>query len=178
MSSPLDLNGAAEELLAAAAESLDTLPGFDLSLHGAPERQFVSFGPPVLDCCEQLTVYVPQVQDAPVPGQSGLAAGRKTAAKITHVFLTVTVSRCYPQPDGKGNPPSVEAIEEASVQLNADGWALWNHLYCMWTSDELFTFCDEVFWDSLRPLGPQGGCAGWNLGIHMSLDGYCDVPSS
>lgn len=177
MASPLDLNSACEELLNAAADSLDTIPTFWADLVGAPERRFVAFGPPVLDCCDQLTVYVPQVLDAPLsPG--GLSAGRKVAAKINHVYLVVTVSRCYPQPDAKGNPPSVADIEAASDQLNADGWALWNHLYCLWTADELFTFCDEVFWDSLRPLGPQGGCAGWNLGIHMSLDGYCDVPSS
>jgi len=178
MGTPLDLTSACEELLLAAVESLDTLPTFDPDLLGAPDRRFVAFGPPVLDCCDQLTVFVPQILDAPFAGQSGLGAGRKVAAKINHVYLVVTISRCYPQTDAKGNPPPVADIEAASDQLNADGWALWNHLYCLWTSGDLFTFCDEVFWDSLRPLGPQGGCAGWNLGIHMSLDGYCDVPSS
>jgi hypothetical protein len=177
VAAPGDLLVAAEELLAAAVDSLDTIPGFDPSLDGAPERRFVAFGPPVLDCCDQLSVWVPQILDTPLnPG--GLSAGRKVAAKLTHVYLTITISRCYPPSDAKGTPPSIAALEAAANQLYADGWALWNHLYCLWTSELLFTFCDEVFWDTLRPLGPQGGCAGWDLGIHMTLDGYCDVPSS
>jgi hypothetical protein len=176
MSEPGDLYATAQELLVASAASLDTIPTFDATLSGAPDRQLIVFAQPVLDCCEELSVSVVQVQDAPLVG--GLQAGRQVAAKLNHVFLAVSISRCYPVADNKGNPPSIAEVETATRQLDADGWALWNHLYCLWTSEELFTFCDEVFWDSLRPLGPQGGCAGWVLGIHMTLDGYCDVPSS
>lgn len=176
MSEPGDLYADAQELLAASAASLDTIPGFDPTLNGAPTRQLIAFAQPVLDCCEQLAVSVVQVQDAPTA--TGLPAGRQVAAKLNHVFLAVTISRCYPVADNKGNPPSVADIQEHTRQLDADGWALWNHLYCLWTSGDLFTFCGEVFWDSLRPLGPSGGCAGWVLGIHKTLDGYCDVPSS
>lgn len=178
MGSPVDLQAAAQELLDASVDALNTLPGFDPTLLGAPSRSFVAFGSPVLDCCDQLTVFVPQVLDAPTaPG--GLGAGRKVAAKINHVFLIVTISRCYPVPDDKGNPPPVADLVTASEQLNADGWALWNHLYSLWTADLLFTFCGEVFWDFLRPLGPSGGCAGWDMGVHISLGGYDDVsPSS
>lgn len=177
MPSPTDLQAVCEELLTASAESLDTIPTFDSTLIGAPDRQFVASGSPVLDCCEQLTVHATQVQDGPTaPG--GLAAGRKIAGKITHVFLVVTISRCYPVPDDRGNPPSAEAQDNASKQLNADAWALWNHLYNLWTADMLFTLCSEVFWDAMRPLGPSGGCAGWMLGIHISLSGYNEAASS
>ena len=176
MSEPGDLYATAQELLDASAASLDTIPTFDPTLNGAPERQLIVFAQPVLDCCEQLAVSAVQVQDAPLIG--GLPAGRQVAAKLSHVFLAVSISRCYPIADNKGNPPTVAEVEDATRQLDADGWALWNHLYCLWTSEQLFTFCGEVFWDSLRPLGPSGGCAGWVLGIHISLDGYCDVSSS
>ena len=178
MNSPLDLFTAASELLDASINCLDTIPDFDASLEGAPARAFVAHGAPVLDCCDQLSVWVPQIGEAALsPG--GNAAGRKIAGKINHVFLTVTISRCYPVPGPKGDPPPVADIVAASRQLDADAWALWNCLYCLWISGDLFTVCDEVFFDSLRPLGPQGGCAGWDLGIHISLDGYnCDVPSS
>jgi hypothetical protein len=72
----------------------------------------------------------------------------------------------------------VVELAAASEQLNADGWALWNHLYNLWTAGLLFTVCDEVFWDFLRPIGPSGGCAGWVLGIHISLDGYNETFST
>ena len=175
---PTDLFTAAQELLDAATLVLDDIPDADPSLLGAPERAFVAHGAPVLDCCDQLSVWVPQINSAPLaPG--GLGAGRQIAARINHVFLTVTISRCYPVPDDRGEPPPVADIVAASQQLDADAWALWNGLPCLWTSGDLFTVCDEVFWDSLRPIGPQGGCAGWDMGIHISLDGYtCDVPAS
>jgi hypothetical protein len=171
MAGPTDLHAAALELLNASVEALDTIPTYDATLDGAPDRAFVASGTPAIDCCDQLTVNVSQVQSAPLaPG--GLATGRQIAAKINHVFLIVTITRCYPMPDDQGTPPSPDDIQAAAEQLNADGWALWNHLYNLWRADQLFTLCDEVFWDALRPLGPAGGCAGWVLGIHISLDGY------
>ena len=161
----------AEELLDAAVDSLDTIPLFDATLDGAPERRLVTAGAPVLDCCDQLAVDVVQVLDA-ATGPGGLSTGRKIAAKINHVYLTTTITRCFPMPDSKGDPPPIAEIEAASRQIDADGWALWNHLYNLWRGDQLFTLCGEVFWDSLRPLGPSGGCAGWTLAIHVSLSGY------
>lgn len=176
MSAPGDLWLAADELLGAAVESLNTIPIFDPTLDGAPDRAFVTAGSPVLDCCDQLTVNVAQVLTAPVIG--GLPAGRQIAAKLNHVYLIVTITRCFPMPDDKGNPPPVAVIEDHSRQIDADGWALWNHLYNLWIAGQLFTVCDEVFWDALRPLGPAGGCAGWTLAIHISLDGYPEAISS
>jgi len=177
MPGPGDLQIACEELLTASAEALDTIPDYEPTLLGAPERQMIAFGGPALDCCDQLAVNVAQVLAAPTaPG--GLSVGRRIAAQIWHVFLSVTISRCYPSGDDRGNPPSAAEQTAASAQLDADGWALWNHLYNLWTSEQLFTVCDEVFWDSLRPIGPSGGCAGWVLGLHISLDGYNEFPST
>ncbi len=177
MGSPTDLQTACDELLVASVEALDTIPDFAPELLGAPENQYLAFGGPSLDCCEAVAVNVAQILAAPTaPG--GLSVGRRTAAQIWHVFLSVTVARCYPSGDERGNPPSFEEQTAASAQLNADAWALWNHLYNLWTSEQLFTVCDEVFWDSLRPIGPSGGCAGWVLAIHISLDGYPEFPST
>lgn len=165
------LHDAVVELLAASADALDTIPLFDPTLEGAPDRQVITAGQPVMDCCDQLAATATQVLDAPLaPG--GLAAGRKIAGKINHVAMAVTITRCYPMPDENGQPPTTDEQTEAARQINADGWALWNHLYNMWRADLLFTFCDELFFDSMRPLGPSGGCAGWVLQIRISLDGY------
>jgi len=177
MAGPGDLYAAAQELLAASAEALDTIPFSDPSLAGSPERQLITAGIPVLDCCDQLSVDVTNVVDAPIePG--GLPQGRRIAGKINHVGLAVSIARCYPGPDEAGNPPSVDEQQEAARQIDADGWALWNHLYNLWRADLLFATCKEMFFDSLRPLGPSGGCAGWVLLIHISLDGYEETLST
>ena len=174
MAGPTDLWAAADELLIASAASLDTIPVYDPTLLGAPDRRFVDFGLTALDCCDQLTVLVNQVlSGALAPG--GLQAGRQTYMRLNHVYFVVTSTRCVPSPADDGTPPPVADMEASSRQLNADGWALWQHLYSLWTSGNLFTFCDELFWDSMRPIGPSGGCDGWVLQIHVELDGYPEV---
>jgi len=176
MPGPTDLYAVADELLNAAVDSLNTIPDYDPSLLGAPERAFVSFGLPVLDCCAQTAVNPVQVLTAPT--QSGLPLGKQSPGRIIHVYLAVTATRCVPVPDNKGNPPPVAEMVASAQQLDADAWALWNHLFSLWASGSLFSLCGEVFWDSLRPLGPQGGCAGNLLAIHISLSGYNESLSS
>ena len=174
---PTDLYGAAAELLGAAIEALDTIPLCDSSLDGAPVRAFVSPGVPAIDCCPQLTTHVVQVRDAPFAG-GGLSEGRKLAASVTHVYLTVTIQRCVHMPDQDGNPPLEADMEGDARQMDADAWALWNHIWFLWRSGALFTICDEMFMDGLRLLGPSGGCGGWTLDIHISLSGYEEAASS
>lgn len=181
MPDPRDLWAAADELLIASVASLNTIPVADPTLLGAQDRAFVDFGLSSLDCCDQLTVLVAQALSAPVPGRStsGLQAGRASESmRLTHVYFLVTSTRCVPNQENDGTPPSVAELEASSAQLDADGWALWNHLYNLRMAGQLFTFCDEVFFDSMRPLGPSGGCAGWVLQIHISLDGYQEAIST
>lgn len=170
---PLDLKALADEALAAAIDSLDTIPTFDPDLLGAPDRAFIAPGPPAIDCCDQLTVHVTQLSNAPV-GDGGLTAGRRLAGSVNWVYLAVTIMRCVPMSDSAGTPPSAEDLDAAAEQLDADAWALWNHIPNLWRAGLLFTLCGEVFWDAMRPLGPSGGCGGWVLGLHVSYDGYQD----
>ena len=74
-----------------------------------------------------------------------------------------------------GQPPDPTAQQESAEQINADGWALWNHLYNMVRADQLFMLCGEVFWDGLRSITPSGGCGGCNLFLRVELDGYEEV---
>ena len=177
MSGPADLFDLCDELLAASVEALDTIPDSAPELAGSPERSFISPGLPALDCCPQLTVHSSFVQDAATsPG--GLSAGRKVAGKINQVSLVATIARCIPVIDDSGTLPALADMQAAAEQINADGWALWNHLYNLWLAGLLFTYCGEVFWEGLRPLTPQGGCAGWTLSLRVSLGGYQSVVSS
>jgi hypothetical protein len=177
--SPEDLHVLAEELLAVVVEALDTIPGYAPALGGSPERTFVSPGVPVFDwvepafdgagCCDQVAVHVDAITDAPTsPG--GLAAGQKNA-KINHVTLIATVTRCVPA-SLNGLPPDVADLEDASAQINADGWALWNHIFNLIRSGDFLESCTEAFFDGMRAIRPSGGCGGWLLSFRCQLDGY------
>ena len=171
MAGPADLHALAEEYLAACVEALDTIP--DLAgLGGSPPRSFVTHGRPVLDCCDQLTVNVDNVVESPtgrVPG----ATSKSTKTGWTNlVALVATISRCIPVPDTHGNLPPVADMVASSTQLNADNWALWNHVHNLVAAGLLFDQCGEVYFDGIRALQPSGGCAGWVMQVRVSLDGY------
>jgi hypothetical protein len=167
-----DFYEAANELLTAGAQALDTLVA--LGLDGAPARQYVSAGEPAADCV-QLTVHTPGVDQAPT--EAGLQMGRQAGRHImlNHVTLVLTLFRCVPVPD-EGihgiTPPSEAEEAAASQQLYADGWALWNHLFNMVGADLLFRKCSGVFPGPLRALPQEGGFGGWFFPFTVVLDGY------
>ena len=49
-------------------------------------------------------------------------------------------------------PAALEAVAE---QTNADAWALWNYLWNLCRSGDLFSICGGVFFDRLAPLTPS-----------------------
>jgi len=171
---PEDLHALAEELLAAAIESLDTIPTFAPALGGAPERSFISPGIPVFDCCEMLAVNVDAVIESDTsPG--GLASGRRaTYSRINLPILTVSIVRCIPTVGGSqlDEIPNIEDLQAAAEQIHADGWAIWNHIFNMIRAGDLFALCDEVFWQGMRAIAPSGGCGGWTASWRIQLDGY------
>ena len=171
---PQDLHTLAEEFLAACVESLDTIPTFIPTLEGAPDRSFISPGIPVFDCCEMLAVHVDSVFESDTsPG--GLAVSRRASwGRINLPTLVASVVRCVPTAGGSqlDELPTTASLQDAAEQINADGWALWNHLFNMIRAGELFALCDEVFWEGLRAIAPSGGCGGWVISFRVQLDGY------
>jgi hypothetical protein len=165
---PEDLFALAQEFLDACIEALDTIPTFAPGLGGAPERSFVSPGLPAFDCCDQLTVHVSGVTDG--PNSPANFSGRSASSmKVNTVGLVATATRCLPS---EGEPPSAVDLSASAEQVDADGWALWNHIYNLIRADQLFTLCGEVFWDGLRSINPQGGCGGFTLNLRVELEGY------
>lgn len=181
MAGPPDLHALALELLAADIAALDTIPISAPGLEGSPERAFVSAGRPAFDCCPQLSVHVDTIQDAETrPG--GLAGGRRNVTgKVNHVRLITTIVRCVPS-TGNGqsmvDAPLVVDLEAVAEQTNADAWALWNEIYNMWRSDQLFSVCGEVFFEGMRSLAEEGRCVGWTMTLRVSLGGYNDIEAS
>lgn len=175
---PPDLHGLAVDLLAAMVEALDTIPAYEPTLVGAPDRAFVSPGTPVFDCCDQVAIHPPFISFGDT-SPAGLAAGKRHIfGAINHVTLLGTATRCIPSIDDLGRSPSTTALQEAARQLNADAWALHNHLYNLQSSGLLLSLCDEVFFDGISAVQPSGGCAGWTVTVRAYLDGYTETFST
>ena len=166
-----DLHDVCLAFLEAAEEALDTIPGSAPGLAGAPERKFVSAGTPVLDCCDQLTVHVGPVAEDPLSPSSAQSGQRaRFDARKNQVTLVVTIGRCMDL-SALPSPPPVATLEADGDQHNADGWALWNELWNMVRSGDLFTLCSDSK-PVLRPLAPSGGCSGWTLTYQVWIEGY------
>ena len=168
---PTDLHDLARDLLEACADALDTIPTYDATLEGAPSRQFVAPGPVALDCCDQLAVHVGTL----VEGDSQPFQPKASIARINRVTLVATASRCVPVPDAQMNPPPVAEQEAAAQQINADKWAIWNHIYNLIRDGLLFDQCCDVIWEGITALTPNGGCGGSSLLITVCFDGYEEV---
>lgn len=182
MAGPGDAFDLAAAYLDVCAEALDTIPDFEPDLLGAPDRQFVSPGQPVFDCCDQLAVEMTIVNDADTtPG--GLAAGKRALmGRIPHVTLTAWATRCIPSilDNGMGSVviPTPEELTASARQLDTDAWALYNHVYNAIRAEEFLTLCGEAFFVGVVPVLPSGGCGGWTVTIRASLDGYAESASS
>lgn len=167
---PTDLQVLADEFLDACAEALDTIPDYDASLVGAPTRAFISHATPVLDCCDQLTVHVNALSEGdslPIPPTA-------SDARINRVTLVATITRCVPTITD-GRLPLPEEEEAAAAQVNADKWALWNHIYNLINEHMLFDKCCEIIWGQIRPINTSGGCGGSIFTITVCFDGYQEV---
>lgn len=167
MAGPTDLHSLAEEFLEACVEALDTVPTYAPALGGAPERSFVTYAPPVADCCPQLTVHTGTISEG------ATAPGTPTASHtwINRVPLVATVFRCVPVVDPPNLPTPAEQAE-AAEQIHADRWALQNYLHYLIAEGLLFDKCGDVIWNGPAPLTPSGGCGGTLLTITVSYPGY------
>lgn len=158
-----DLQDLLQEFLDACVAALDTIPIASPGLGGAPERSFISPGLSADDCCpDQLTVYALGVNSAPF-------SPLKNSERRNEVIIQARILRCL---SATAEAPSPAYQAEVAEQMNADGWALWNHLFGLVRSGALFRLCDPVLWDGLRAVSAQGGCCGWILTLRVQLDGY------
>lgn len=163
---PGDLFALAQEFLSACEDALNTIPLLSPGLGGAPERSYVAPGIPALDCCPQLTVDVRGVAEDGPPF-TGSGQKPRYGARKNQVTLVATTVRCYPTEI----PPDPTQMQDAAEQVDADGWALWNYLYNLIRSGELFRLCADSR-PELRQLAPSGGCAGWTFSVRVETEGY------
>lgn len=158
-------------LLAACDDILATTVG------GRPDSVFLSPGLPALDRqCDTLIVYaVPPSIQTTSPQPSGASGSQLLFGWRNFVGLTALIARCVPvgeEQNGRFIAPSEVELTAAADKVMEDMWALWNGIGSNLASlfDEYP--CDDVLFDGLTPLDPQGGFAGWTLAVQVELPGY------
>lgn len=172
---PLDLYTETEALYDACIEALDMIPTFSPGLGGAPERSFITQGNPSFPRCDQLAVAAIPLAEAPTqPLEMGAGTRHQQSFRKNYVRWRIWVTRCAEITEVPVTPAVNTAMAE---QCYADGWALWNYLWNMARSGELFTLCSGVYFDSLDPLTPSGGVYGNVLNIRAEVEGFEGTPT-
>lgn len=135
--------------------------------------------PPTVDnCCDcgegqgQASVQVTKIYPSDKFPREGIQewTGPCVRGKTIWVAeLTMTVYRCVAIPDGSGNAPSCERLNDDAIKIQADALAM----------IEAFTCCGwpggnkRVMPGSWTPLPNQGGCGGGMMPVYIGLGYQC-----
>jgi hypothetical protein len=168
------LYDAASQLLAA---SILALTG---TTRGAPDRRYVSLGPPVQDC-EQCVVWAnPVTKWDTSPRNLPMDRGHHGRLSVNACTLNVWVNRCMKGGlygggiEGDPNAPDMALLDEDARDCYQDGWVLWNYIQQRVREGVLFgdPGMREVAFDQLSPLPPAGGIGGFWLTMTLTIAGY------
>ena len=157
-----------KQVAVAALDLIPTMSGSE-DLSGCPDRALVTPGLPVDDCPEQLAVHVDPV------GELASFQRKSKNLWLNQASFTITISRCLTGASFEGFAyvePTVEALEAAARQGNADVWALWNGLRNAYRDGLIFEHCDKVVFHPATARNPSGGVGGWTFVIDAVIDGY------
>lgn len=163
------LDSYAHDLLVAAQLAVATTVG------GPIDHAYVGNAIPALDCCPQLTVDVRSLLFENTAPTTPLPAIRSRTTMVGYflALFVITVTRCSPSLDGRGNPPSVTDLEATSRETNEDLWAIWNTIQTLLRDNALFGGrCAGAYLDPPVPVNDEGKCAGWAIQVRAPIDGY------
>lgn len=147
---------------------------------GTPALAYVSPSAPAFDCCPALIVYAAALSEEATSPSAPLAATgmRDKYGRIILATLVVTALRCAPkvQQDGSVLTTDIEAI---AVEVQEDGWALWNGITCAIKNGVFEDTCSVVHLGNSQVIAEQGGCVGWQFVIRAEIGGIpCAEPST
>lgn len=170
MATVSDIYNIADAFLAAAVEALEQ------TAEGPPERAFVAYGEPALDCCGQLCVYTQSINDVGLAGAVGALGGAKNINRggATTITLIIQITRCVTPPKESGGkitfpPPDVQQAEAAVI--DEDGWALWLGMNYALKHGDLHEICAGAERLGAQKMTPQGSCAGWVFSYRYPIEG-------
>jgi len=164
------LSDYADELLAVSFAALE------MTTAGAPERSYVSPALPTFDCCPMLTVVVDSLTEGSTSPTSPteITARRADFGSIILAGYQIWAIRCAPVIDN-GHLPSPFEIAASALQVQEDGWALWNGIRRAHRHGEIFDRCIGVHFDEGVAIREQGGCVGWMFRIRAMIPGIPDA---
>lgn len=134
---------------------------------GCPCRNCVVLGQPVWDsCCPdgQLTVFLNNLYvhgNFPAQETSAVFCSSPLAGEYT-----IQLVRCAPTVADDGTPPTCEALSESARKIYQDMYISYRAIICCLAAakrQRKFTMKDA------RTVGPQGGCAGFEIRFSVEL---------
>lgn len=135
-----------------------------------PERRYVHLGNVAIDNCEALIIQVEAAGNGSVV-RRGEAFDNVQPGHVWRnvVDFSIWILRCVPVMDDSGNPPSVDAEDESSLELMTDMWTLWNGMRVKHAAKELFDNCTAIEFGDFLPYGPEGAFGGGRLQVTIAL---------
>lgn len=136
----------------------------------APTRSLVTIAPVAADdcCAGQLAVSPLRAFRATTPFPTEVPAD-EACDGLTAVDLVVSYHHCVPVVLDNGQPPEVEAVEEAHASLLADAATIWAAV----TSDELIEPGDWERANVSQTFTSEGGCVLVSTLVTLGVDGWC-----
>lgn len=173
------LYNAASRLLEVAADALDTL--VTLNLRGCPQRAYVSPGLPAFDC-EQLTVHVAAMgEEVTSPlSPNPATAQRQKFGRVNMVTFTTSIVRCLTAVTDENTPPDAGKEDADALQLNCDGWTIWEAFYWHARAGTLLgdDLCRLVRQQASHPVDPSGGVGAWIINTQLEVGGFNPLEGS
>jgi len=160
--------GYAQELLTLCDTVLTATP------QGTIDRQYISPGPPALDCAT-LCVWVTSF------GDDAIASGDARRTGHQHIygwlnligFSIIIVRDCVPVSGPQmGSAPLADDLTAAAETIVADVWAIWDEIPKAMEDDVLFGGrCSELYMDSAVALQTSGQLAGFQIDLRAAIRG-------
>lgn len=171
------LHETAQALLDAATAAVATTVG------GPVAESYLSPGLPAFDRgCDSVIGYAGALNWEATSPFGAMPSGHRFqyGAWVNLPTLLVTVVRCVHVGAGDGKlyrPPTPGQSTTDALKIMEDGWALWNGVAREILAGALFDgVCNDIKFQGLVPLTPQGGLAGWTLQVGVELGGYEVTP--
>lgn len=140
---------------------------------GAITNAYLDASPPAWDCCPALVVVaLPIDEDVTSPLTPDPATAlRTTAGNVIRVTYSIWALRCAAPMQTNGNPPTPAEKTAVALLVQQDGWALWNGVRHAIANGLFGDTCTGVYFDPVRYVSQEGGCAGVTFQIRAQING-------